>query len=356
MDVVASLGNDMKKPVPVKIVEVLGWVYVALSFLAVISVIVLVFKKPSEWPSVIFAVTPVSLTVGMVMSLRRGRRAWFLWPNALLTSFVMMVAVFSVSKLALLWGVLSLILLVAPIVLLHIKSAKRWFNEMSGDERPIRFGVSIFFVAVFAIVILPVTLEVLYSKKISDAVAARNRLCLVGRDILLHMIENRQAYEEGRDWVNPASYTNSAQFVRALFEKAGKEWKYPDYCLEVWSIAVNPPADDSFPLLITSNVNPRELLFPKDAGSALVFTCPKAWGGTCFEFCEKAAVVVHQGGEARLVKRKYAHPRIFFPNGVPKPRPDTYYLTPTGRIDLVSPEQEKTLKAHFKENKGRTLP
>ena len=156
MDVVASLGNDMKKPVPVKIVEVLGWVYVALSFLAVISVIVLVFKKPSEWPSIIFAFTPVSLTVGMVMSLRRGRRAWFLWPNALLTSFVMMVAVFSVSKLALLWGVLSLILLVAPIVLLHIKSAKRWFNEMSGDERPIRFGVSIFFVAVFAIVILPV--------------------------------------------------------------------------------------------------------------------------------------------------------------------------------------------------------
>ena len=347
----------MKKPVPVKIVEVLGWVYVALSFLAVISVIVLVFKKPSEWPSIIFAFTPVSLTVGMVMSLRRGRRAWFLWPNALLTSFVMMVAVFSVSKLALLWGVLSLILLVAPIVLLHIKSAKRWFNEMSGDERPIRFGVSIFLVAVFAIVILPVTLEVLHSKKISDAVAARNRLCLVGRDILLHMIENRQAYEEGRDWVNPASYTNSAQFVRALFEKAGKEWKYPDYCLEVWSIAVNPPADDSFPLLITSNVNPRELLFPKDAGSALLFTCPKAWGGTCFEFCEKAAVVVRQGGAALFVKLRYARrPHIIFPNGVPKLGVDTYYLTPTGRIDLVSSEQEKTLKAHFKENKGRTLP
>lgn len=313
--------------------------YVALSFLTVISVIVLVFKRPAEWPSIIFAVTPVLLTVGMVMSLRRGQRAWFLWPNALLTFFVIMVAVFSVSKSVLLWGVLSLILLVAPIVLLQLKSARRWFNAMSGDERPIRFGVSIFLVAVFGIVILPVTLEVLHSKNLSDVVAARNRLCLVGRDILLHMIENRQAHEEGRNWVNPESYTNSAQFVRALFKKAGKEWRYPDSCLEVWSIAVNPPDDDSFPLLITSNVNPRELLFRKDAESALVFTCPKSWGGTCFEFCEKAAVVVRQDGTARLVKRKYARPRIIFPNGMPKPRSDTYYLTPTGRIDLVSLEQ-----------------
>lgn len=356
MDVVASLGNDMKKPVPVKIVEVLGWVYVALSFLAVISVIVLVFKKPSEWPSVIFAVTPVLLTVGMVMSLRRGRRAWFLWPNAFLSYVVVMIVVSSLRP-TLLGLLLSLVLIVAPIALLYLKSAKQWFNEMSGNKASSRLGCTgIFCATAFGILVLPLIIDMVVSARMSLFYSKMNAYAVFGRDLRRHLDMNRQSRKEEQSWVDPASCTNSTQFVRALFEKAGEEWNYPDSCSEIWNIAVNPPDDDSFPLLITSNLNPCDLLFKKNVECVLVLTCPKSWGGTCFEFCEKAAVVVHQGGEARLVKRKYAHPRIFFPNGVPKPRPDTYYLTPTGRIDLVSPEQEKTLKAHFKENKGRTLP
>ena len=356
MDVVASLGNDMKKPVPVKIVEVLGWVYVALSFLAVISVIVLVFKKPSEWPSVIFAVTPVLLTVGMVMSLRRGRRAWFLWPNAFLSYVVVMIVVSSLRP-TLLGLLLSLVLIVAPIALLYLKSAKQWFNEMSGNKASSRLGCTgIFCATAFGILVLPLIIDTIVSVRESLFYAKMNAYAAFGHDLRRHLDRNRQSRKEEQSWVDPASCTNSTQFVRALFEKAGEEWNYPDSCSEIWNIAVNPPDDDSFPLLITSNLNPCDLLFKKNVECVRVLTCPKSWGGTCFEFCEKAAVVVHQGGEARLVKRKYAHPRILFPNGVPKPRPDTYYLTPTGRIDLVSPEQEKTLKAHFKENKGRTLP
>ena len=64
----------------------------------------------------------------------------------------------------------------------------------------------------------------------------------------------------------------------------------------MWCIAVNPPDDDSFPLLITSNVNPRELLFPENAESPIALTCPRKWGGTCFKFCEKSAVIVRSGG------------------------------------------------------------
>ena len=356
MDVVASLGNDMKKPVPVKIVEALGWVYVALSFLAVISVIVLVFKKTSEWPSVIFAVTSVLLTVGMVMSLRRGRRAWFLWPNAFLSYVVVMIVVSSLRP-TLLGLLLSLVLIVAPIALLYLKSAKQWFNEMSGNKASSRLGCTgIFCATAFGILVLPLIIDTVVSARMSLFYSKMNAYAVFGRDLRRHLDMNRQSRKEEQSWVDPASCTNSTQFVRALFEKAGEEWNYPDSCSEIWNIAVNPPDDDSFPLLITSNLNPCDLLSKKNVECVLVLTCPKSWGGTCFEFCEKAAVVVHQGGEARLVKRKYAHPRIFFPNGVPKPRTDTYYLTPTGRIDLVSSEQEKTLKAHFKENKGRTLP
>ena len=70
----------MKKPLPVKIVEALGWVYVALAVLlvggAVIEVCQSVYCDKSIL--ILFALTPLSLTVGMVLSLRQGRRFWFL--------------------------------------------------------------------------------------------------------------------------------------------------------------------------------------------------------------------------------------------------------------------------------------
>ena len=65
-------------------------------------------------------------------------------------------------------------------------------------------------------------------------------------------------------------------------------------------------------------------------------TCPKKWGGTCFRICEKAAVFVRDNGTSSIVRSKYPNRwKILFPNGIPKPGPDTYFLTPTGRVDLV---------------------
>ncbi len=87
--------------------------------------------------------------------------------------------------------------------------------------------------------------------------------------------------------------------------------------------------------MVTANIDPRELLCSQDKDQPLKLTCPKEWGGTCFKVCEKAYVIVYKGGNTKIVKSKYARPNVIFPDGIPKPGPDTYFLTPTGRVDFV---------------------
>jgi hypothetical protein len=46
------------------------------------------------------------------------------------------------------------------------------------------------------------------------------------------------------------------------------------------------------------------------------------------------------------VKDKYFSPNRIFPNGIPKPGPETYFLTPTGRVDFVERQAADWLSIH----------
>ena len=150
--------------------------------------------------------------------------------------------------------------------------------------------------------------------------------------------ENNSSRENGGEWVDPSTCTNSTQFVNALYDKLGMERRHDEWC-----IAVNPPNDDRFPVLFTANIDPRELLRPSNADRPLKLTCPKEWGGSCFKFCEKAGVIVYKGGITQIVKGKYARPKLIFLDDIPKPGPDTYFLTPTGRVDFVERQAADSL-------------
>ena len=91
--------------------------------------------------------------------------------------------------------------------------------------------------------------------------------------------------------------------------------------------------------MVTANINPRELLCSQDKDQPLELTCPKEWGGTCFKFCEKAGVIVYKGGASQIFRNKYVRPKLIFNDGMPKPRPDTYFLTPTGRVDFAESDK-----------------
>ena len=160
-------------------------------------------------------------------------------------------------------------------------------------------------------------------------------MAMRGRNLYVLMMQDYQEHESDEDWIDPASFTNSTQYVKALWAKLGEgkgSCPYPDS----WCIAVNPPENDKFPVMVTANIDPRELLCSQDKDQPLKLTCPKEWGGTCFKVCEKVGVIVYKGGASQIFRNKYVRPSLIFNDGIPKPGPDTYFLTPTGSVDICT--------------------
>ena len=210
--------------------------------------------------------------------------------------------------------------------------------------------VTVFCVAiliiVFGVSILPCILP---HNPISQEVGKWRMLSSVPRPLARLMWANNGARESGKEWIDPASCTNSTQFVQMLCEKfkddtGGYSCDFGPYA-NVWCVAVNPPEDDSFPLIFTCNIDPRELLRPLGEGQPLKLTCPKEWGGVCFKFCEKMGVVHYKNGVSQIVK-KHMSPKEIFCSGIPKPGPETYFLTPNGRVDFVERQAADWLSIH----------
>ena len=331
----------MKKPLPVTIVEALGWVYVAL---VVLGCAVGIWKS-GDSSLFIAAVFPLALTLGMVLQLRRGRRAWFLWPNTLVWGLVgiSMLGAILCGRMGavLLEGLLLLAFMVAPIVLLHLRPANQWCSEKLGGKAEPKGCAAVFCTTIIVFFLVFIFPELIYIFSISPQMVAISRLQLHSRALLGLVAGNKTAREAGDNWVDPSACTNSTQFVQALCEKY-KDDNGERSCdlgpyTNIWCIAINPPNADSFPLIFTCNIAPRELLSQTEGDRSLTLTCPKTWSGTCFNCCEKAAVIIRVGGATQIVKSKYSSPNRIFQNGIPRPGPDTYFLTPTGRVDLAAP-------------------
>ena len=246
--------NDLKKPLPVVMVETLGWIYVMLSVLLFILAIVSACRGSGESLSgilfaVLFGLCLLALPVGMVFALRLGRRTWFLAPNTIVMSLCLIGAIEALcdSAAALPFVLLALLFGIGPIVLLFLPSSSRWFNEMSGDDSPSPFGCAgIVVVGVLWLAFVGPCLSDLYFPKQRMTTALSSAMAMRGRNLNISMIENQLAHESGEDWIDPASFTNSTQYVKALWAKLG-EGKVPCPYPDSWCIAVNPPDNDKFP-------------------------------------------------------------------------------------------------------------
>ena len=135
--------DDLKKPLPVVIVEAIAWMYVMLSALLFVCAIVNACRDGGESLSVIlfvflYGLCLMSVPVGMAILLRRGRRLWFLVPNTIVMTLCFLGAITPCgdSMATLPFGLVALLLVIVPIVLLFLPSSSRWFNEMSGDDSP----------------------------------------------------------------------------------------------------------------------------------------------------------------------------------------------------------------------------
>ena len=109
----------MKKPWTVRIVEALGWAYVALYAGGSIFAFCVIYSDTgfvdAALVSGVFLLPQLCLPIGMVVALREGRRVWFIWPHAVLVALIAFVCIF----LSQLWFVtaVAIVLIAVPIAL-----------------------------------------------------------------------------------------------------------------------------------------------------------------------------------------------------------------------------------------------
>ena len=131
----------MTKPTAVKIVEALGWAYVVLAALAGLEMVyeVVPFGCGASVvvESVFCLLILIAMPLGMVLSLRKGRRVWFLCSHwTVVTLFLVVAIFFAVDMSPMEWIVagLAFALLVVPIVLLLRSESSLWCRHVSGDK------------------------------------------------------------------------------------------------------------------------------------------------------------------------------------------------------------------------------
>ena len=334
----------MKKPTAVKIVEALGWAYVVLAALAWLGM-ALSYLRSTCFGCVVVSLAAVivglgvaiALPVGMLLSLRRGRRVVFLCLHFVVVCELSLL----LQKLSLLqmWDVKGIlfVLFVAPIVLLFRPEASRWSREASGDGKLGKY----FCMAVF----LTVLWIAFWNQATHIIDGTRRKSYYIGKEMASDaralfeaMEQNAKEHEAGTPWVDPSSYSNSTDFVTALCAKSESLAMALGCRMNIWCIVVNAPDYDKFPVLFTANLAPADLI--RRDGRRRALTCPRDWGGVCWGHCRKYVVFVWKNGLAG-----YNDPRYMCP--CPQMRlselADTYVLTPTGRVALagkVAAEQD----------------
>ena len=139
----------MNKPISVKIVEVLGWVYVALAVLLAGGAVAEACQPGyiDEWVVIFFA--PLALAFGMVLSLRQGRRFWFLLGHTVIGLFgsALLLALIDQEPVIVAASCFSApIFVAAPYFLLCSSAANRWAEAKSGNDKSSEFGCGCAFV------------------------------------------------------------------------------------------------------------------------------------------------------------------------------------------------------------------
>ncbi len=131
----------MKKPTAVKIVEALGWAYVVLAALAGMAMVYEVVRfgcsASAVVASVCYLLILLAMPLGMVLSLRNGRREWFLMSSLVALALLFFITIFIavvISPMAWIVAGMALALLVVPRALLLRPESSLWCRHVSGGN------------------------------------------------------------------------------------------------------------------------------------------------------------------------------------------------------------------------------
>ena len=331
-----------RPPVGVRIVELLATICRVLVF-ALLIASVLMGGINFVLPLLVVAGLVFFLVMGMVKCVRHGRFVWFWMPILAIAAWVVWVSYIDLYVGMAKEGSVSIALVsviavmsflgIAPAALLLLPSSRRWAAEARSCRKKghprLRVVLGLICLLLLLAMLLPSTnffKNITLYREIHEA-----------RDLHNRMLQNDLLRASGSGWVDPASCQDSKQFVqRLLGEKAESS-----LMSQSWCIAVNPPDDDEFPVIMVDGIMIDLMLDPKNE------QYPVAWkhGENRRTFTEP--VVVLRNGQVKFVcaetreshgfgaysvKTRSKTPKELFGGRVPSPAPDTYFLTPTGRL------------------------
>ena len=333
-----------RPPVGVRIMELLATICRVLVFALFCLVLIASVVMGSILPLLVGAGLVLFLGMGMVKCVRHGRFVWFWIPILAIAAWVVWVSYIdlyvgvakegSVSIALVSVIVVMAILGIAPAALLLLPSSRRWAAEARSCRKKghprLRVVLGLICLLLLLGMLLPSTnffKHITLYREIREA-----------RDLHDRMLQNDSLRASGSGWIDPASCHDSRQFVqRLLGDKAESSWMSKSWC-----IAVNPPDDDDFPVIVTDGVDVEQLLDPKGDLSSVEFHHRKR---CLIRYTEPVVVLRNgqvkfvlaetrqaQGGGVYSVERKSKTPMELFGGRVPRPAPDTYFLTPTGRL------------------------
>jgi len=340
----SSSGHAAGKPLAVRIVEWVGWTYVALGVVTLVAVVggfwgCWGIADPVQ-AAVWCLVFPVGLPLCMARALRRGSRGWFLCPHAIAVGCVTMGA----SARCLSAAIAGAVLLLVPFVLLFTPAASRWFNWRSAARKGGKWTIS----AGFPIVLLMVALFLSMAGGGVPSTAAKRFGWAAESVKVLHraLAKNDELRKAGLPWADPSSHEDSLEFLLELSRVVPSEEVTHASVVAPWCIAVDPPDDGRFPVVFTANVNPADLLRPERDRRPAALACPRCRGHlatlngygpprkVCDSFCDRAALAAARNGEVEIMRSFTAAPSMFSPERVQQGA-TVRFLTPTGRVDVV---------------------
>ena len=280
----------------------------------------------------------MALGGGFVWAIICGRRIWVTVPYLFIALQFVFIIFPSESWVGpecyIIWAAATF----GPLVMLHLPSSNRWFATFPLQEK-MRVGCMV--LAVLPIVgCLWGAIDVAPRPYASREMHAQ---MTCGRNVFLLLTRNEHARQKGKNWIDPGSCSNSVEFVERLCAKFdGVE--HLIHAGGQWSFAINVPSEvsDSFPVMMSANVDPAQLprewdgVTDKDVHLEL----KRIDGSAPMDFDDKFMVVIRKGGAVQILKRKYAIRRHVLGDAPYRLGKDTCFLTPAGKRNSLAASGE----------------
>ena len=339
------METKMKMPWSVRFA--LGW----FVLLAIVGCVPAVWAAVEWWRddvdsaefglAVCVSVGLVSIGLGFVRALLRGLREWVVTPYLLIGVFAFHLPLTGsdphLSPLSL-WTKLYLLgvvlVTIVPLVMLYLPASNRWFAVIPQRKK---LGIGCCSLIVLAIMgVMASMVDVVPSDVVTVSEQRMGGLVLYQK-----LMSNEVKKTLGQKWVDASVCTNTVDLVERLSVLYGTaEEELPDRVSAEWSIAVNLPDDapDTFPLMISANVDPSQLPreWDGETDKSKRFEPRPIEGVEPLSLGRRYVVIVRKGGEPQVIRRKYMTFGTIFGDKPYKLGEDTYFLTPVGKICPMS--------------------